>query len=110
MALDFWSLCSGLVATCCRIYGQSTLSQRILQYIFSLSRQACEATIRPCWRQHYGWGGHLSLRLGSLPFDLINLAGSGYTIRQIQGQVHKALAYNPNAFVITAGTYDLFGD
>ena len=55
-------------------------------------------------------GGHWSLLLGSLPFDSINLAGNGYTIRQIQGQVHKALAYSPDVVVIMAGTNDLLGD
>lgn len=49
-------------------------------------------------------GGHWSLLLSSLPFDSINLSGNGYTIRQIQDQVHKALAYNPEAVVIMAGT------
>jgi hypothetical protein len=54
-------------------------------------------------------GGHWSFLLSSMPFDSINLAGDGYTTRQIAGQVRRALLYQPKVVVIMAGANDILG-
>lgn len=55
-------------------------------------------------------GGHWSFLLKSIPFDSINLAGNGYTTRQIANQVHKALTYQPEVVVIMAGANDILDE
>lgn len=42
------------------------------------------------------------------PYRTINLAGNGYTTRQILYQVNKASNYNPKYLFVLAGTNDVF--
>lgn len=43
------------------------------------------------------------------PFNAINLAASGLTTWQIEGQIKKAIIYDPNNILILAGTNDIIG-
>ncbi len=42
-------------------------------------------------------------------FDAINLAGNGYTVWQVEGQLEKAQRYSPEKIFILAGTNDILG-
>jgi len=57
-----------------------------------------------------GGGAYWSIRISGKPFDSYNLAGNGYTVRQIYSQVAKALKYQPNYVVVMGGTNDLFDE
>lgn len=53
-------------------------------------------------------GGQWSLRLSGSPIDAYNLAGNGYTVQQVRGQLARAIGYSPNAICVLAGTGDFF--
>ena len=54
--------------------------------------------------RNWGW------RLWDNPLAARNMAGNGYTVWQIEGQVRDAIAkYHPKVIFILAGTNDLLG-
>ena len=53
-------------------------------------------------------GGNWFNLLGLPPFSTRNLAGDGYTLHQISGQISKALVYRPKTILVFGGTNDAF--
>ena len=47
------------------------------------------------------------IRLNQPPFSSINLANSGYTVRQVEGLLLQAIQYRPKTIFVMAGTNDL---
>lgn len=53
-------------------------------------------------------GRHWDFEIGLLPLRTKNLAGNGYTISQVAGQVVDAKKYEPQWLVVFGGTNDAF--
>jgi lysophospholipase L1-like esterase len=60
-----------------------------------------------CGDSNMAAGRSWSMRMQNHPFNSINLAGSGYTVSQVSGQVDAARKYHPEYIVILAGTNDI---
>ena len=54
--------------------------------------------------RNWGW------RMNHSPLGCRNLAGSGYTARQIQAQAQQSLTYKPRSVFVLAGTNDILQD
>jgi lysophospholipase L1-like esterase len=92
--------------------GSITINDHLrFQFLETFSHYACKlsgAQVVVCGDSIAAGGRHWAGNIDLPPLRTRNLAGNGYTISQITGQVEEAKKYNPGLLVVFGGTNDAF--
>jgi lysophospholipase L1-like esterase len=92
--------------------GSITINDHLrFQFLETFSHYACKlsgAQVVVCGDSIAAGGRHWAGNIDLPPLRTRNLAGNGYSISQITGQVEEAKKYNPEWIVVFGGTNDAF--
>ena len=88
--------------------GKPALSFHFLEILSHYSCKISAAKVVVVGDSIAAGGRHWDFEIGLLPLRTRNLAGNGYTISQVAGQVADAKKYTPEWIVVFGGTNDAF--